>query len=258
MLKKVSLAFAILFCIMFVGSKAFAESGDQNDGAKIIFKAKEITDVEELNQKMIKGEHENIKLGKFADAVLDKKQIVELSSDNVLGGSSSNVEVEEVSPVIQLLEIKEDEDGSREETYSLNYIIDVEETEDGHFNLSNSNSRTRTDPSGSVRATSTAYFVVKNDSSGVPHARFSRGNGKWTILQTGVFLSNRVVNYGTTGNSKFGSTIGQTRSHKPSGNSWSVTAPSNWNPATGHVGVTSLVSLTGRTSYRLSLINEWF
>lgn len=144
----------------------------------------------------------------------------------------------------------------------MNFIANIEEDKDGNFQIMNSNNRSKWDNSGSVKATSTSYFSVKNDSSGVHHAKLTNANGNWSIQQSGVFLSDRSVVYGTTGISSFGNAFGQKNTIYPSEFSWSVTAPSSWVHAetgTGNsiIGTTANVKLTGRTTSTLQLINQW-
>lgn len=265
MFKKMSFVLLVSFCFVLLGNKVFAESEEGKKG-EILFKGEEITDNEELTSMFFNDEHKNIELGEFADFVLQQKQSVTLTPDSELGVSAKNIKGEieetgetmEISPVVQLLEIRNDENGLREEIYSLSYLVDIEDNGDGGYTLSNkSRGDYRYDPSLSVRASSTIYVATKNDSSGVQHARLLRANGNWKVEQTGIILSSREVVYGTIGPSRFGSTTGQKRTIKPSGNTWSVTAPT-WTHSYGHVGSTSVVNISGRTSHKLYLCNVWF
>lgn len=255
MLKKVSLFFAVLLCFTLFSNKVLAE---ENKEENVIFKAKEITDPEVISSKILKGENENVHLGEFYESVSDKKQVVEVISEDKTRSKLNTIETEEISPFVQLLEITEDSNGDREEIYALSYLVDIEEDNNGIVTLSNSNTRTGTDPGGNVRARSTAYFQTKKDSSGVTHARFTKGNGGWTVLQSGVGLGKRTVIYGTVGLSRFGSTSGQRVTRNITSSTWSVTAPTSWVHAyNGNIGVNSTAKLTGRSSHTVTLNNQW-
>ncbi len=246
------------FCFMLIGNQVFAESEDGKE--EILFKSKEITDNEELTKMFLNNEHQNIELGEFADSALQKNQTITLIPENnqELSREGLKEETIQIAPLVQLLEVRNDQDGLREEIYALSYFVDVEDDGDGFYTLSNkSRGDYKYDPSLSVRASSTIYIATKNDSSGVQHARLIRANGSWRVEQTGVNLSSRQVTYMTIGNSRFGSTKGQSRVKNLSSNSWSVTAPT-WTHATGHVGASTSVKLSGRTSSTLRFCNLWF
>lgn len=267
MFKKFSmLAIPFLLILGLTFSTVNAETNNQNDNEfKTIFKTKEITDPDELLDKAIEGNHINLNLAEHSDTALKLKQYALIEPDNKVKNSSELEESksEEMKSVTQLLEIRENEGGDKEELYSITSFANVEEDENGELQImANSNNRDKWDDTGSVKATSTSHFSVKNDSSGVHHAKLTSAAGNWSVQQSGVDLSNRSVLYGSVGLSSFGNAFGQKSTIYPSGNSWSVTAPSSWVHAeTGTsnsiIGTTATVKLSGRTSSTLQLINQW-
>lgn len=263
MLKKLLMLLIPLILVLgFPFSTTNAETNNKNDKEfKTIFKAKEITDSDKLLESAAEENHVNLNLAEYSDSVLELKQYAHIEPDNKLK-NTNNSELKEIKGTAQLLEIKENESSDREELYAVSFIANVEEDEDGSFQITDSNNRSKWDDSGSVKAISTSYFTVKNDSSGVHHAKLTSANGNWSVQQTGVNLSNRSVVYGTVGLSSFGNAFGQKDTIDPSGNSWTVTTPSSWVHAeTGtsesSIGTIASVKLSGRTSSTLQLINQW-
>ncbi|MED3793973.1 hypothetical protein AB1L07_11150 [Niallia alba] len=236
-MKKIKLLVPILVVCFF--STIFQDvqasplsSGKENNG--IISQKKEITNIEELYERAKNGitdipieeiEKSNI----LTELEIQKEDTSTNKLQKMIISEQEDMEiVEEVSTAQVLRTIKNGNTTSQEIALTSFTTLAYGTLEDS-----------ATDTTKSVRAYSTiTYRTEKINGSNCILMTYTRGG--WTILDNSVSISNRKVNFGTSGPSSVNGVLkNQTSDKAPTTNSFGYSVPNTWIPIVKDGGYTS-------------------
>lgn len=243
---KVILGLLLIFSSL-TAIKVSAEENENNRVNKevLIYSKEEIKDIKELRMRAKKGITD-----KEETPVENKSIFLKTDKDPK---KQKNIKIDQYQTTQKLKAIKT-EKGDTVTSYATTIFLDVpeeivvenenESEINNTFTAAASRTDDKSDSSYSVRSYSTIYWDEKGSGT-TKKFRLTSAKGGWTILDSQVSISNRTV--------RLGQTYNVTPDYKPSGNTYSYTAPTSWpwldyNCSACFVGSTSEVTLKRGTS----------
>jgi hypothetical protein len=245
MLKRLSIFFIIFLLALSTFGFTTSAANKEKERVLVLYEREEIKDIDKLFERAKNNISDiNEKKNKFS-ASLENNNTKQKDDLTILSTT-------------QLLKSVKKNDGTIVNSYSTT-VFAVTPSADG----SGSKNKNGWDSSYGIEAYSTYYYDYYNKSGGTSPGEYrdlTSVKGGWKIHDSTISLSNRKVTLGASGTSYNGYYVQQITDKYPTGNSFSYSAPSSWEPvymSNGSVGVTTTVTLKrGSSTWTLTLRNN--
>jgi hypothetical protein len=204
-----SLVMSLVFLLTLVGNTSFAQSTSFDE--KIIYKAKEITDINLLYERAKNG-------------VTDKKDDNFKEDVSIMGAVSENDEIRKFSTTQKLLEVEKNNE-TTESFKTVSFVVVSEKHDNGIIRPFGSKDEEQWDGAYGIRAYSTVYYTRSTNGNLYTYTLNSVSGG-WDNIDSQYSLSGRHVRYGVSGNRAGGGVVLEHEDKYPTGNTFSYTATS--------------------------------
>ncbi|WP_342538211.1 hypothetical protein MKY15_18610 [Sporosarcina sp. FSL K6-1540] len=227
----------LLALIALVPNSVFASSNTGNFEEIVIFEQEEITDIDKIVERAIKGETDvndfDFEVVPSVTEITTKDGLKNAIEPSLSKSDSKDINEEdfEVFKTTQKLKETQLSDGSIVTDYVTNAVVVYDERSSG----------TKTDGSYTVSGEVSIRWQQMNDGK-IKWKVFST-KGSWTVLDTAFSLSNRKVHYGQVGlEACIYNDCNEVKS--PTSNSYLYHAPTTWPWLSMFTGVASVSSNT--------------
>jgi hypothetical protein len=243
--KKFSVSVLILvLALSCLAGTAFGKEDIEKE--RILVNKQEEKDLNKLYKKAVNGESDI--------NPTELKEDLDISITNEADNKEEKVDVDVTAELTKKV-VKED--GTIVESYTVTAFTDISESIG--IMSSGSNRTDAWDSSGGVKGWS-QYNYDKQVKGDYTYQDLQSVSGGWSVADSSITISSREVLYGATGpRMSDGSYVTQRQRMYPTGNSFSYTAPSKWEPVriTHAVGVTSYAYLArGGSKWTFTITNQ--